>query len=1046
MTKIIDNQIDLKDNLIHSNMINVIKEYSDDAIDFKMHIGSGFFFIDSLNYIYNNIDFNKVSLGDDIYEEKWGTKAPLLIMMGKQTNEDTKTALLSINNMFINSLNNYSDNEINTLENLVTKNLINFKVFTDKRFHAKIYFFYNNNVLEDIYVGSANFTPAGLSSNIELTSPISADKNIRKAHEEWYLNLWNRSTSDFNVLEIIKNFKNYDFIYYSPENFFKNLIRILNKDYLFHDSTITDDTLLVEFQSFDFYQVMKTLEKYNGCILASSVGLGKSYVALEVIKYFENNNKDALLIGPSNLIKNGEWDNYLKQYNLEVEKIGFGDLQQDLFDVNNLTNNYELIVVDEAHNLRNKSNRRDRMIEITNRYPNAKYLFLTATPINTRISDLNNLIDLFYEVNKDTWLGKDLKTQYETFRTKVNKFERSNKDNNKEYEKIQDLQTIIEREIIVKTTRNIIQKYFQNDLMKLSGSTEIIKPNIRPIEYSYNKNYQEEIFNKIADFLFNLSYEYAKFRSDGDNNYEYIEDLNLLYTYKWIMYKRAESSLFAFYKSLLKMKRNINNYISLFEGKDIQNNISSKDKNKYLWSKNLFDNESKNFQDNVLNNLKKDLISVKNMIISLERYYSEGIFINDGKFEKLKEIFEQNPNKKILIFTQFVDSVEYIYKFLKKEKINVEYVAGRDIEGYTLKQNKKISTINKFKNNEIQHLISTDVLSEGFNLPETDIIINFDLPYNPVVLIQRIGRATRINVQKKLTIMNFKPDETIDQELNLIEKLDMRISNIINMIGIDYNIWSNTEDEIKKREKKDNINKEVILNKLKEKMANENPEDLYNIELSEESKLDLLIKHYIKQYNLTIEDIPNKKPNKPIYTKLLSKTHKFYGIYNLGNNFKEYGNLDDSLLFDNTLNKSYSEKNIEKLLKIIQKEQMSIKIKREDQTNDSESKKIKKIISELKNIYPLKVSLNKILGNELYTNKEIEKKLKEIYKKYKSKDFIIFKEGKTIQKWKKELNHLIENNISEEGNIENYATNIENYKKYITAFIQYQDVDTNEYL
>ena len=133
----------------------------------------------------------------------------------------------------------------------------------------------------------------------------------------------------------------------------------MDKEYLFYNSDISDNTLLVKFQSFDFYQVMSTLEKYNGCILASSVGLGKSYVALEVMRYIENNDMEALLIGPPNLIKGKDsvWNEYLQKYDLKVEKISFGELQQKKFDASRYLN-YDLIVIDEAHNLRNSSNRK----------------------------------------------------------------------------------------------------------------------------------------------------------------------------------------------------------------------------------------------------------------------------------------------------------------------------------------------------------------------------------------------------------------------------------------------------------------------------------------------------------------------------------------------------------------------------------------------------------------------------------------------------------------------------------------------------------------
>ena len=313
MSRIVDNQKNIQDGLIHSNMVDIFKEYYDDAEDFKFHVGTGFFFLDGFGEFYDLIDIAKLNLGSDTYEKYWDTRAPILVMMGKETNKTTKDALIDAVNMVKYALNTHEIQYMEFLEDLINKGLIKFKVFTDQRFHAKIYFFYDGISIDDVYVGSANLTSAGLTRNIELTAPMNTTKSLKKTHKEWFNNLWNRATDDLNVLNIIETYKKYDFIYYEPKKFFENLIKLMDKEYLFYNSDLSDNTLLVKFQSFDFYQVMSTLKKYNGCILASSVGLGKSYVALEVMRYIENNDMEALLIGPPNLLKgkNSIWNEYL---------------------------------------------------------------------------------------------------------------------------------------------------------------------------------------------------------------------------------------------------------------------------------------------------------------------------------------------------------------------------------------------------------------------------------------------------------------------------------------------------------------------------------------------------------------------------------------------------------------------------------------------------------------------------------------------------------------------------------------------------------------
>jgi superfamily II DNA or RNA helicase len=1051
MDGIIDNQKGINDGLIHLGMADIFKEYIKDSKDFKFHVGTGFFFLDGFGELYKNIDLNKLNYGSKEYEALWNTTAPILVVMGKQTNQTTKEALLNARNMIKYALNAHDEDYLTFLEKLIEEGLIKFKVFTDSRFHAKIYFFYNGeDSIEDIYVGSANLTSAGLTKNIELTAPVAADKFYRNTIKQWYKNLWDRSTDDFNVLEIIKSYKREDFIYYEPKKFFENLIKLMEKDYLFYNSDISDNTLLVKFQSFDFYQVMSTLNRYNGCILASSVGLGKSYVALEVMRHIENNDMEALLIGPSNLVKGKDstWGEYLKQYNLEVETIGFGDLQQKSFDPSKYLK-YDIVVIDEAHNLRNPSLRRKNLIEIIKNSPKAKYLLMTATPINIKISDLNSLIDLFYDINKHNWLDKELKTKYETFKTQVNKLERTNEYPEKLFNEVVELQNFVESQLIVKSTRNMIKKYFADDLKKLAGSNELPDPEVISVDYKYSKEYHNKFFDKLPNFLIELNFEYSKFHLDEKEGPKYSEDRNLIYMYKWLLYKRAESSIYSFYSSTKRLKETIQIYISYLENK-----ILVRDLNKYVNKEReerlkiagiIFDsfNTDAERQKTIIN-MKNDLYSLSKIIDELEDFKEGIVFKDDRKLVQLKEILSKNGDKKCLIFTEYYDTLEYILKNLKND-FSVDYVAGKTLKGQVMKPSQKETRIVRFKDDKFQHLISTDVLAEGFNIPEADIVINYDLPYNPVKIIQRVGRATRINYPKKIEIMNFNPDELIDQELNLVEKLDLRISNIISLIGIDYSIWADTEKMIKEREQVDSVNKCKILKELKKRIATENPEEIYKIKLREESKLDLLIKSSIDHYNLVQDDIPANKPLKPIYTTLVDKKPSFYGIYEFNKDFFEYGNPVEFIEEPPKFIRSYNKQEINEFCEIIKNKYMNIIGKIEDRS--MENPKDKETITKLKNIKkeipPLINTINKIFKSKFYTNYEIAEIIKkEIYPKINEDNFSWFAQGKVIDSWKKKLENILEKEGAHEiSHVDEWLKKPDEYKTMIKAFIQYKEAD-----
>lgn len=1052
MSKIVDNQTNLEDGLTHINMVDVFKEYYNDADDFKFHVGSGFFFLDGFGELYSLIDIEKLNLGPESYEKYWGTPAPILVLMGKETNKTTKEALIDAANMVKYALNTHEEEYLEFLETLIEQNLIKFKVFTDQRFHAKIYFFYNGKSIDDIYVGSANLTSAGLTRNIELTAPMSADKFRKKAHKEWFNKLWNRATEDLNVLEIIKSYKKYDFIYYEPKKFFENLIKLMDKDYLFYNSDISDNTLLVKFQSFDFYQVMSTLEKYNGCILASSVGLGKSYVALEVMRYIENNKMEALLIGPPGLVKGKDslWNEYLRSYDLKVEKISYGDLQQENFDASQYLD-YDLVVIDEAHNLRNASNRRKNIMKVIRNSPKAKYLLLTATPINVHISDLTSLIDLFYEVNKDKWLDKELKKRYETFKTKVNKLEKSRSEDKKLLDEVIQLQEYIEKELIVKSTRSMVKEYFAEDLYKLAGTDKIEEPIVHKETFSYHKDYREKVFERLPDFLVSLHYEHSKFQKQEDS-YEYREDKNLIYLYKWVLYKRAESSIYAFYSSIKKLRDRINTYIHQLDYsmkvEDLGFKLEHGLEERLEVASVVFENfETDSERERVIENMREDVVKITEMLDELEKFKTGWVFRDNEKLEELKNILNSCGDKKCLIFTEYFATLEYLTHNLKDE-FSVDYVAGQDLKGRSMKPSTKDKKIRRFKEKEFQHLISTDVLAEGFNLPEADIVINFDLPYNPVKIIQRVGRATRINEPKQIEIINFQPDETIDQELNLIEKLDIRISNIINMIGIDYSIWTDTEHLVKEKEQKDSVNKCKVLKELKNRIATEDPETIYQVRLRDESKLDILLKKSIEHYNLQQEDLPVRKPSKPIYTTLVDSKAGFYGIYKLKKDFYEYGTPAQFIEEPPRAIKPYNNNEIMEFCNLIKTKYGELMWKKRDQ--GISHRKDKEIVNKLetirKEVPGLSDIVDRILSSQLHTNFQISTIInEEIYPTIMKDDFIWITQQDLIEEWEEKINNLLKSEDAE--NIlflDETLKRPEAYKEMISAFIQYKEAGSDD--
>jgi len=208
--------------------------------------------------------------------------------------------------------------------------------------------------------------------------------------------------------------------------------------------------------------------------------------------------------------------------------------------------------------------------------------------------------------------------------------------------------------------------------------------------------------------------------------------------------------------------------------------------------------------------------------------------------------------KKYLIFTEYKDTLRAIKEYFK-DTFKPDEI--RFIE-FKITKNKQ-SIIGKFNDSKdkLRILITTDTLSEGFNIGGTDIVVNFDIPYNPVRIIQRIGRATRLDAPKEISVFNFRPDDSIDMELNLVERMELRIKDIIRFIGVEYRIWFETEKELLAR-KDEKWNKKIYLEILDKIRSNLRKGDFSKLEvpLNYSRPILILLQKSIKKYDIKKED------------------------------------------------------------------------------------------------------------------------------------------------------------------------------------------------
>lgn len=652
--------------------------------------------------------------------------------------------------------------------------------------------------------------------------------------------------------------------------------------------------MLYSFQKDAALAVIHKLEKFNGCILADSVGLGKTFTALSVIKYYENRNKSVLVLCPKKLSDN--WMDYKGNYlnnplindRLRYDVLFHTDLSRESGYTNGVDlsrinwGNYDLVVIDESHNFRNGSlvTTDDDGIEHYNRYATlmnnviksgvkTKVLMLSATPVNNRFVDLKNQLQLAYEgVEED--INKKLKTQ-KPLTTIFNNAQRAFNF----WSKLPPEERTTERllgeldfdffevldSVTIARSRKHIEKYYDMEeigkfptrLLPINKSPSLTNDN--NIQVSY-----EEIFKALdklnlsiytpSKYIFpsRLAKYEAKYGKRGKMGISLAgREFGLKQLMAVNLLKRLESSIYSFRITTSKILAQIEKAISAV------NNHENKQFEDILGTdfSGEFDEELSDlisaggkyqidFNDMDYSSWVQDLSEDKEVLEGLLLSIRDITPEKDEKLQTLKQVIAEkihhpiNPgNKKILIFTAFADTAEYLYdnvsSFVKNELgLNTAVITGSTDGKTTIdKMPAKFNTVltcfspiskarNKLNNipdGDIDILIGTDCISEGQNLQDCDYLINFDIHWNPVRIIQRFGRIDRIGSQNdKIQLVNFWPNIKLDEYINLKSRVETRMKiTVMTSTGEDNPIDAAEKGDLEYRRKQlEKLQKEVV--------------------------------------------------------------------------------------------------------------------------------------------------------------------------------------------------------------------------------------------
>lgn len=676
-----------------------------------------------------------------------------------------------------------------------------------------------------------------------------------------------------------------EFIYFVIlYNIFNEFLSDITEDLLPNDATGFKETeiwkRLYNFQKDAVIGAINKLEKYNGCILADSVGLGKTFSALGIIKYYELRNKSVLVLCPKKLGDN--WMTYREQYTnnillndrLRYDVLYHTDIGRERGESNgkNLSRlnwgNYDLLVIDESHNFRNneahkeKENRYQKLMrKVLKSGVKTKVLMLSATPVNNKFNDLKNQLALAYE-GKPEEINKKLDTERginEIFRRAQHAFSNWSKltVDKRTTKTLLDMLDFDFFELLdsltIARSRKHIQKYYNTSEI---GS---FPKRLKPLNKSCNLTDRNDVigYNDIFKDLSHINLGiYAPFRyilksrlkfygdiydtevSSGGGSLKQVDrEMSLQKLMRVNLLKRLESSVEAFRITLSKIVQKLETTLKqidefeksgktlMLEHIDIEN-VNMDDDDWLDEDFSIGDAVKINLSDMDLLSWKEDLTSDRNILRSLLDEITKVTPEHDEKLNTLRQVIDQkinNPinsgNRKIIIFTAFTDTAQYLYEHISgyvksRYDLDTAKIVGSDENKNTAKLKNDLHTLltcfsprSKEKHitmpdvpEELDILIASDCISEGQNLQDCDYLINYDIHWNPVRIIQRFGRIDRIGSKNDvIQLVNFWPNMTLDEYINLKERVESRMV-ILDMTATgEDNVLSNESSDLEYR-------------------------------------------------------------------------------------------------------------------------------------------------------------------------------------------------------------------------------------------------------
>lgn len=729
------------------------------------------------------------------------------------------------------------------------------RAYPSQNIHAKLYIMTFREGDRDkgrVITGSSNFTQSGLIDNLEFNVELKNRSDYEFAKHK-FEELWENAVDvSENYIQTIteKTWLNQNI---TPYELYLKFLYEYFKDELSRTDEVFTKYLPQDFKRFEYQEqavlnAKKILEEYGGVFISDVVGLGKTYVSAMLVGQLDG--RTLVIAPPALLNKNnpGSWRNVFSDFHIPAQFVSTGKLDEAKRATEK--REYKNVIIDEAHRFRTETTiSYEDIAEICR---GKRVILVSATPYNNSPKDILAQIKLFQNSRKSTIPGvADLEGFFTELDRRLKKVDRQ-----EDYDQFLDITRSNAKEIrdkvlkylMVRRTRTEIEKYFAEDLKKNNIQfPEVEDP--QPLYYQLNDD-EDRIFMQTVE-LITQKFKYARYTpllylKKPVSDLEVQSQKNMGGFMKVLLVKRLESSFYAFRKSIDRFIHSYEMFIKEYEKGDVY--ISKGYINKIFELLEQGDDEavqklieegkaekyeSKDFVPHFVTDLKNDLKilrQIKSMWQTIER---------DPKLETLLDNLKNHhvlKDNKMIIFTESKETAEYLAENINNSLGNIALLFhGNSPEVIRDKVIENFDARAKNKRDDYKILISTEVLSEGVNLHRANTVINYDIPWNPTRLMQRVGRINRIDTPfKKIYTFNFFPTKQADSEIELTNIARSKIEAFLTLLGGDSSILTEGEP----------ISSHELFDKLLSKEAIIEDEE-------EESEL---------KYLRIIEDVRNKNP------------------------------------------------------------------------------------------------------------------------------------------------------------------------------------------